>query len=148
MNGKRGKFGKYMQVQKQFDDIEYWVHLQERLNHLAHCVHSVHMVTSVAFGDLSRLTHTMFFSKLSKTAIEIRITNELETTYCKCATLYGKTRVKYIMEQVPLCENTVFSRTIYKRAHFYRVFPCKMRVSRNCKNTRVLPCKSRHWAQK
>ena len=40
-----------MQVQKQFDDIEYWVHLQERLNHLAYCMHSVHMVTTVAFGD-------------------------------------------------------------------------------------------------
>ena len=67
---------------------------------------------------------------------------------CMFAFLLGKTRVKCMREEVPLCENTVFSRTIYKRAHFYRVFPCKMRVSRNCKNTRVLPCKSRHWAQK
>ena len=64
LNGKRGEFWKYMQVQKQFDDIEYWVHLQERLNHLAYCMHSVHMVTSVAFGDLSRLTHATFFSKI------------------------------------------------------------------------------------
>ena len=49
LNGKRGEFWKYMQVQKQFDDIEYWVHLQERLNHLA-LLHAQR-----AYGDLGRL---------------------------------------------------------------------------------------------
>ena len=48
---------------------------------------------------------------------------------------------------MPLCENTVFSRIFHKRVHFYRVLPCKMRISRICQNIQVLPCKSHIWAQ-
>jgi hypothetical protein len=62
----RQNFRKYKQVQTHPDDIEYWMHLQERLNHLAHCMHYLHVVTSVASGDLSRLTHTSFFSKIEQ----------------------------------------------------------------------------------
>ena len=49
---------------------------------------------------------------------------------------------------MPLCVNTVFSRIFHNSVHFYRVLPCKTRVSRICKNIRVLPCKSHFWAQK
>ena len=59
----RQNFRKCKQVQKHPDDIEYWIHLQERLNHPAYCKHCLHVMTSVAFGDLSRLTQTKFFSK-------------------------------------------------------------------------------------
>ena len=88
------------------------------------------------------------FQKLSKTATESRITNDLKTTYCKYSVLYGKTRAKYTKERRPLCANTVFSRIFRKSVHFYRVLPCKTRVSKTCKNIWVLPCRSHIWAQK
>ena len=40
--------------------------MQKRLNHRAYYKHCRHVMTSVAFGDLSRLTHTMFFSKIDQ----------------------------------------------------------------------------------
>ena len=89
-----------------------------------------------------------FLQKWSKTATNIGITNDLATTCCRCAILYGKTRVKSITERMPLCVNTVFSRIFHKIVHFYFVLQCKKRVSRNCKNILVLPCKSHFWAQK
>ena len=143
----RQNFTKCKQVQKHPDDIEYWIHLQEHLNHPAYCKHCLYVMTSVAFGDLSRLTHTTFFSKLSKTGTRIRITNNPKTTYNECAILYGKTRVKCVRASVPKCANTVFSRIFHKSAYFYRVLQCKTRIPRICKNIRVLPCKSHIWTQ-
>ena len=128
----RQNFGKYEQVQKHPDHIEYWMHLQECLRLPAYCMQCLHIMTSVASGDLSRLTHTVLFQKLSKTAIEIRITSDLKTTYCKYSVLYGKTRVKYTTQRRPLSGNTVFSSIFYESDHFYRALPCKTRISGIC----------------
>ena len=70
-----------------------------------------------------------------------------ETTDNECAILYGKSRIKYVKERMPLCANTVFSRIFHRRIHFYRVLPCKTCISRVYQNIRVLPRKSHIWAQ-
>ena len=87
-------------------------------------------------------------SKMEQNCNEHRIINHLATTCRKYSILYGKTRVKCITKRMPSCANTVFSRIFHKSVHFYRVLPCKKRVSRICKNIRVLPRKSHIWAQK
>ena len=59
----RQSFRKFKQVDKHPNDIEYSIHEQERLNHHAYCKQCLHVMTSVAFGDLCRLTHICFLSK-------------------------------------------------------------------------------------
>ena len=64
--GSAKNSGEYMQVQMRPDDIAYRTHLREPLNHLAYCMHCMHVMTSVASGDLGRLTHKTFFSKIEQ----------------------------------------------------------------------------------
>ena len=105
-----------------------------------------------ALSDLGRLRRPrsldIFLQKRNKIATNFGITNDLSTTCCKCAVLYGKTRIKCIPERMPLCVKTVLSRICHESVHFYRVLPCKTSVSRNCKNIRVLPYNSHFWVQK
>ena len=136
---------KYMQVQKHPDDFEYRTHLREHLNHLAiACTACMWWPRSPPATSVAEHMQCSF-QKLSKIAIEIRIRNDLEKTYCKCATVYCKNRVKYTTERRPLCINTGFSRIVHKDTHFYNVL--HKWNSRTCQNTLVLPCKSHIWAQ-
>ena len=74
----RQNFRKFKQVEKHPDDIECWIHLPERLNHSAYSKHCRHVMTSVAFGDLSRLTHTTFFSKFDQIWNSIQTNKQTE----------------------------------------------------------------------
>ena len=91
-----------------------------------------------ALGDLGRLRRPRsldaFLQKWSKTAKNFGITNNLATTCCKCAILYGKTRVKCITKRMPLCVNTCFS-VYFINAFIFTVFYRVKSVFQECTKT-------------
>ena len=65
------KSRKYKQIETHPDDIEYLMNERKRADRSEYCMHCLHMMTSVASGDLGRLTHTVFsFKNWAKLQLE------------------------------------------------------------------------------
>ena len=72
------KSRKYKQIETHPDDVEYLMNERKRADRSEFWLHCLHMMTSVASGDLGRLTHSIFFFE---NQAKLKLKSQYQTTW-------------------------------------------------------------------